>query len=82
MLITKELCLQILNKAKDDEFIWNIPKDEEEIFEKGVYWINQTLKARADSSLKWDKTVIAMSNIIATHRIFTDEPSEYGIIDS
>lgn len=75
MLINKEVCLQILRRVKEDGLIDVIPKTEDQIIKQGTYWIEETLKARQDKKLKWDKTVGELSNIIATHKYFNDEPS-------
>jgi hypothetical protein len=72
MLINKDVCLQILNKVKEDSFIDAVPKTNDQIIKQGTFWIEETLKARQDIELKRDKTVVALSNIIATHRYFTD----------
>ena len=75
MLINIEVCLLILNKVKAYEYIDVVPKTDDQIIKQGTFWINETLKAREDKDLKQEKIIYELSNIIATHRFFTDEPS-------
>lgn len=72
--IGKDVAVAILKEAQAGGYLENIPTDEEEMIQQAEYWAEEAIKINKSGKLKGDKTVIAIVNIVNTHRFFTDEP--------